>query len=320
MPVVFDCPCGRSLSAAEAHVGRTVVCPHCQRSLTIPSVTGSVATPAPAPATRPAPAPPPAAPAGVGLLLGVVGGLLLLIAGGVVAALYWNRDKDEQPSSSTRSPFDDLDGFGPQAKVRQAAARAATNNRLHQIMIALHNYHDNYGRLPPTVIREQGMPPRSWRVDLLPYIEQQPLYNQWRMDLPYDSPENRALWDKMPRTYALPQQADGRRTYFQRFAEAGRPPVAWTMAAITNNKGTSNVIAVALGAEPVLWCEPRDLEYVRGPEGFPASRLLRVGRDDTVVAMYDGSVRSLRLTIRPQKLLAAIAPDGDEPVDLDRDD
>jgi hypothetical protein len=256
----------------------------------------------------------------VGLLLGVVGGLLLLIAGGVVAALYWSRDRDEQPSSSTRSPFDDLSGFGPQAKVRQAAARAATSNRLHQILIGLHNYEANHGRLPPPVIREQNLPPRSWRVELLPYIEEPALYNLWRKDRPYDSPENRALWDKMPQVYALPQQVDGRRTYFQRFAEAGRPPVPWTLAAISNNKGTSNVIAVALGAEPVLWCEPRDMEYVRGPEGFPASRLLRVGQTDTLVAMYDGSVHPLRLTIRPQKLLAAIAPDGNEVVDLDRDD
>ena len=72
-----------------------------------------------------------------------------------------------------------------------------------------------------------------------------------------------------------------------------------------------------LAAKPVLWCEPTDLEYTRGPDGFPPARLLQVKNAGSPVLMYDGQVRYLKSTISPQMLFAAIAPDGDEIVNLD---
>src|SRR5689334_4612 len=76
-------------------------------------------------------------------------------------------------------------------KVRAAAARIQCQNNLKQIVVALHNYHDNNGTFPAAVIlpgansgngwsgwnNETNAGP-SWAVLILPYIEQANLYNQ----------------------------------------------------------------------------------------------------------------------------------------------
>jgi prepilin-type N-terminal cleavage/methylation domain-containing protein/prepilin-type processing-associated H-X9-DG protein len=78
-------------------------------------------------------------------------------------------------------------------KVRAAAARMACSNNLHQIGLALHNYEGVYGRLPPAsqvpwydvtygdqdaYLQMQVPFGPNWAVLLLPYIEQNALYNQ----------------------------------------------------------------------------------------------------------------------------------------------
>src|SRR5215212_4952006 len=72
-------------------------------------------------------------------------------------------------------------------KVREAAARMSCSNNLHQIGIALHTFNDTYDRLPPGSASDN--PPfgtsgggwgSSWKVYILPYIEQGNIYNQWQ--------------------------------------------------------------------------------------------------------------------------------------------
>jgi prepilin-type N-terminal cleavage/methylation domain-containing protein/prepilin-type processing-associated H-X9-DG protein len=85
-------------------------------------------------------------------------------------------------------------------KVREAAARSSCQNKLKQLALALHNYHDPNGKFPPGA--QEDVLPRptpatatyirgtSWIVFILPYIEQEALYKQYRFDLPYNSVEN----------------------------------------------------------------------------------------------------------------------------------
>jgi prepilin-type N-terminal cleavage/methylation domain-containing protein/prepilin-type processing-associated H-X9-DG protein len=64
-------------------------------------------------------------------------------------------------------------------KVREAAARARCQNNLKQIGLAVHNYSDANGFLPPSIIsREYG----TWTLLLLPYIEQDNLYRQFDLN------------------------------------------------------------------------------------------------------------------------------------------
>lgn len=79
---------------------------------------------------------------------------------------------------------------------REAARRTQCVNNLKQIALALHNYHDAHGHFPPAVIGPNNVPPErqfSWLVAILPYMEQKPLYDKLRLDLPCDDPQNAAL-------------------------------------------------------------------------------------------------------------------------------
>jgi prepilin-type N-terminal cleavage/methylation domain-containing protein/prepilin-type processing-associated H-X9-DG protein len=58
-------------------------------------------------------------------------------------------------------------------KVREAAARMQCSNNLKQIGLAAHNYHDQFGRVPPAYDARTGL---SWHVLVLPFIEQDNLY------------------------------------------------------------------------------------------------------------------------------------------------
>ncbi len=67
-------------------------------------------------------------------------------------------------------------------KVREAAARAKCQNNLKQIGLAIHNYHTTFGVLPPDRIRDNWA---TWAVLILPYLEQDPTYKAWDLQLRY---------------------------------------------------------------------------------------------------------------------------------------
>jgi prepilin-type N-terminal cleavage/methylation domain-containing protein/prepilin-type processing-associated H-X9-DG protein len=60
-------------------------------------------------------------------------------------------------------------------KVREAANRLSCANKLKQLALAVHNYHDTYREFPREMVRNPGW---GWGAFLLPYIEQENLYKQ----------------------------------------------------------------------------------------------------------------------------------------------
>lgn len=88
---------------------------------------------------------------------------------------------------------------------RQAARRMSASNNLKQIGLAMHNYHSVYGKLPAASSSDQdGNPLLSWRVAILPFIEEQELYERFHLDEPWDSPHNIELMDEMPDLFKDP--------------------------------------------------------------------------------------------------------------------
>ena len=88
---------------------------------------------------------------------------------------------------------------------REAARRSMGSNNLKQIGLAMHNHHDVYKELPAQAIRDDsGKPLLSWRVKILPFVEQNALYEQFHLDEPWDSPHNKELLAQMPAVYARP--------------------------------------------------------------------------------------------------------------------
>src|SRR5438105_10195864 len=65
--------------------------------------------------------------------------------------------------------------------------------------MAMHQYYDTHHRFPPAAVcSPDGKPLLSWRVLLLPFIEEDGLYKQFKLDEPWDSPHNIQLVPRMP--------------------------------------------------------------------------------------------------------------------------
>ncbi|HLW66408.1 MAG TPA: DUF1559 domain-containing protein [Gemmataceae bacterium] len=185
---------------------------------------------------------------------------------------------------------------------------------MSQIALAMHNYADsNDDRLPPAAVcGEDGTPLLSWRVLLLPYIEQNDLYKQFHLDEPWDSPHNIELLPKMPRTYAAPG------------SKAKKLPPYHTVCHVFFGKGaafegkeglrlpgdfidgTSNTILIVEAGEPVPWTKPDEILF--DPDK-PVPELRRIFRDGFRVGMADGSRRWIPMDIDEKKLREAIRRD-----------
>lgn len=91
-------------------------------------------------------------------------------------------------------------------KVREAAARLRCVSNLKQIALAAHNYHDAHDRLPGAVeAPNPGGKYTTLFVELLPHIEQSPLYEQWDFTNPsanYSGSKPRAA--TVIKTYVCP--------------------------------------------------------------------------------------------------------------------
>jgi prepilin-type processing-associated H-X9-DG protein len=213
-------------------------------------------------------------------------------------------------------------GSDPVSKVRMAAARTQSQNNLKMIGIAMHAYHDtNHGLPTAASFAPDGKPLLSWRVAILPYIEELDLYKQFKLDEPWDSEHNKTLIAKMPKTYALPLAADAKDgvTHYCVFAnvvgsdglstlfpwpapKTSGPPRGITLAQITNLDGSSNTIMAVEAAEGVPWTKPDELMY--NPKG-PLPKLGGFWNGATNVAFADGSVRTLSDKV-PEATLRAL--------------
>ncbi len=108
------------------------------------------------------------------------------------------------------------------AKLAHEMARSRLN--LKKLALAMHNYVDTHqGHLPSAATwGRNGKALLSWRVELLPYLGEGELYNQFKRDEPWDSPHNRKLLSKMPAVYAPPGVKTQRpySTFYQVFVSA----------------------------------------------------------------------------------------------------
>jgi RNA polymerase sigma factor (sigma-70 family) len=159
----------------------------------------------------------------------------------------------------------------------------------------------------------------SWRVAILPFIGEDNLYKQFKLDQPWDSEHNKKLLAQMPAAYAPPgaRDRDGDKTYYQAIVGAGaawepRTQLRWPVS-ITD--GTSNTILVVEAATPVPWTKPEDLPYV-ADQGLPKFGGLFGG--DFHALLADGSVVFLSRNADEVNLRGAITRAGGEVVDFDK--
>jgi hypothetical protein len=202
-------------------------------------------------------------------------------------------------------------GFG------ESAQRIRSANNMRQIVLAMQSYADaNGNRLPAHAIySEQGSPLLSWRVQLLPYLEADALFHEFKLDEPWDSPHNLRLLPRMPQVYmpptytghALPGQ-----THYQVFVGRGAAfeGMQGLCFPVDFPDGTADTILLIEASEPVPWTKPQDIPY--DPERT-LPKLGGVVGNGFHAAMADGSVRyHLQPGLDERIIRAAITRNGGE--------
>jgi hypothetical protein len=209
--------------------------------------------------------------------------------------------------------------------LRQAGGRSQVENSMKEMSRAVINAADNNaGLMPPHAICDKdGKPLLSWRVAILPYIEQEPLYRQFNQDEPWDGPNNSRLIPLMPKIYAHQFDRDGAArglTYYRVFTGPRtpfpdlKPPFPPGVSPLRYPEdfrdGTSNTILIVEAADAVPWTKPDDLPY------DPDKPLPKLGghlKKYFVVAMADGTGRPVRQDVSESTLRAVIDPDDGQP-------
>lgn len=197
-------------------------------------------------------------------------------------------------------------------------ARDGTVHNLKVMGLAMGNYVlANDGRLPTAAISKGGKPLLSWRVAILPFLDQKALYDKFHLDEPWDSPHNKGLLAEMPAVYApvVSKGQERNTTYYQVCVGKGSlfdGEQGTKLADVTDKAGVTLVVIEA--AEPVLWTKPEDVAFQR--QG-PPPKFGGQFEDGSYVTFADGSARFLSSKVAPKTLHALITRDGGEVVTFD---
>lgn len=214
----------------------------------------------------------------------------------------------QEQSQSSRAERSDAPAVDPQ---EAAAARdASIYANLRAIALATHHHHDAKRSLPPAAPRytdaEAGK--TSWRVYVLPFLDEEELFGEYRLEEAWDSEHNRRFLARIPAVFADPEHDDGDEGK-TRIAFITGPETAWekapdraavglgpTFAKITD--GTSNtILAIRLPAEKAVpWTKPA--EFVLNPDD-PLDGLRPIPPEGLWCVMMDGAVYRIPADIKP---------------------
>jgi prepilin-type processing-associated H-X9-DG protein len=222
----------------------------------------------------------------------VGGGFMLLVCGGILVGLLL-------PAVQA---------------AREAARRMQCSNNMKQIALAMHNYESTYRSLPPAyTVDANGNPLHSWRTLLLPYMEQQALYNSIDLNKPWNDPANAHISKVVLPVYSCPSTSIGNteltcyqliddpsamiyRDEFRKFAD------------VTDGLSNTLMVVESCEANAVPWMQPSDL----APQNFLAPSVRQNHAGGCNCAFGDGSVKFLSQGINPQTTSAMISRSGGE--------
>lgn len=196
-------------------------------------------------------------------------------------------------------------------RTREEAARRASAENLARLGIAMHNHHDVFGHFPPAAVAQRGQTkfkhPHSWRVAILPFLDQRVLYDQYNFDEPWDSEHNKKLLQQMPAVFRSPD-APADSTSASYFALVGPGTVFDDERGMDIRQimdGTSNTILLVEAERDIPWTKPEDIPY------DPKKPLPKLG-EARLVVLCDGSVGRLSETIDEKTARALITRAGGE--------
>ena len=182
--------------------------------------------------------------------------------------------------------------------VGPASRRAQCVNNLKQIGLALHNYEQVHKALPPAyTVDANGRPLHSWRTLILPYLEQEALYQTIDLSKPWNDPANaKALETSVP-VFPMPWggratehddlPGDRRSEWLLRFPSEPR-----RLAEITDAHESTLMVIEAGEENAVPWMAPVDADESLVMSLSPTSKLHHAG--GTNACLVDCSVRFLK--------------------------
>ncbi|MCE9529239.1 MAG: DUF1559 domain-containing protein [Planctomycetales bacterium] len=288
MPIQFSCPaCGKQTTVADQYAGQSGPCAGCGKQITVPFSAPGASYGGPTAQ---------GSGGGAGPMIMVIAAVLvigLLVCGGVIV----------------------VGGFSLVGSARTSAQRMSSQNNLKQLGLAIHNYHDMYNELPPAIVKDStGKPLYSGMVLLLPFVEQDNLFQQFDKSKAWDDPANIGISRTMISIFMNPRSTDTRPGHCDymlvggpnaMLADSGKSTLMNVM------DGTSNTImAVEAGNNSSLesWAQA---VYWDPSKPFDSPDPTNVN-----VLFGDGSVRALPKTTPVQTLrLISDRQDG-QPVNL----
>jgi prepilin-type processing-associated H-X9-DG protein len=336
MSIIIRCECGKEFETGDENAGRRGRCPACQRELIVPQ-----AKPPAEADFAPMDGGDPPATSGKAIASFVLGLFPCCLTGipAVIFGILSLSDINNQMKNVSGKGFAItgivLGSLWSLAVVplmliglllpavqaaREAARRAQCTNNLKQIGLAMMNYESVNGMFPPVAICDaNGKPLLSWRVILLPFLEENALYAKFHLDEPWDSPNNKPLGELALKVFQCPSEPSlsGSLTTYQVIVDA---------SSIFTGKATGiprreltdssrNTLMVVESGQAVPWSEPDDLSLASAandPSTGPGSR--HPGGFNALFA--DGSVQWVKSSpsnpLTPSMLKAMVTRNGGE--------
>lgn len=183
--------------------------------------------------------------------------------------------------------------------------------------MAVANYHDANGHYPPAyVLGPDGKPWHSWRILILPYIEQESLFREYNFNEPWDGPNNRKLASRMPGIFRFSTLSDSKSPVTNYLAVVGEGTL-WPGDGTTTREevidGLGQTIQIVENSGlGVHWMEPRDLEFATMSFELGSSDGVSSWYQDPAIVAADGSVMRLKRELRPETLRALLTIRGGE--------
>ncbi len=202
--------------------------------------------------------------------------------------------------------------------------------------MALHNFHDAHGCFPPAVVKGPDSKPwHSWRVLILPYLDQMPLYDQYDFSQPWASDKNRKVLDQMPAVYRDPVHGD-RAGHFTHFAAITGPGTAFPSEGVAMKDGrpeyrgpgvrrirevrdgtSLTIFAGSVSPERKMpWTKPEDVMFAAPFKKLGHADSFAAPHDSAGVFLFgDGRVRTISDQVSANMVSALLTVDGREIVD-----
>ena len=211
-------------------------------------------------------------------------------------------------------------------RARPAARRAQCTSNMKQLGIAFNIYYDTYGHFPPAyTVDEDGKPLHSWRVLILPFIEQEALYKEIRLNEPWDSEYNSQFHSKVPHGLRCPGVVNGSGNEAIPARGGCYYSVIVGEEAVFNgsreremndlSNGTSRTILVVERRTPVNWMDPtHELPFAIACEGVNVNALGISSYHEGGVncVFFDGCAQFLPDSTSSKKLRAMLVRESEE--------